>query len=196
MHNQAINFLNQVKSKMPEAFNGVKALDIGSFNVNGSVKDFFKDSTVLGLDLMPGLDVDIVCPANEYNAPNESFDTIISCECWEHNPFYEETILNSIRMLKPKGYFIWTCASTGRPIHGTATQDLIDRKKGQTLQGNKINHWITMPNVKKQNWDNNYYKNITIKDCISLFDYDRVFSKYSFEFDSDHCDLYFWGIKN
>jgi len=31
-------------------------------------------------------------------------------------------------MLKPGGYFIWTCATTGRPVHGTKSQDEIDKK--------------------------------------------------------------------
>ena len=98
-------------------------------------------------------------------------------------------------MLKSGGYFIWTCATTGRPIHGTLSQDAIDKSRGRTSQGNKIIEWKTMPNVKKENWDNEYYKNVTEKDIRSFCDVDKIFSLYEFEVEKNHCDLMFWGIK-
>jgi SAM-dependent methyltransferase len=195
MHKEQINYLNKIKDKFPAAFKNKKVLDIGSFNVNGNEKPWFEDCDFIGLDLLPGLGVDVVCPANEYDAPNNTFDTIISCECWEHNPYYKESIMNAIRMLKSGGYFIWTCATTGRPIHGTKTQDEIDKKNNKTAQGNSTNNWITMPNVKKEGWDNEYYKNLTEQDIREFCDVDSIFSSYSFEIETNHCDLYFWGIK-
>jgi|TARA_R110000796_G_scaffold41645_1_gene102930 SAM-dependent methyltransferase len=194
-HKEQRNFLDKTKLKFPSAFTNCKVLDIGSFDVNGNEKPWFDDCDFIGLDLLPGPGVDVACPANEYDAPNESFDTIISCECWEHNPFYKESIINSIRMLKSGGYFIWSCATTGRPVHGTASQDLIDKSKGKTAQGNKITKWKTMPNVEKVDWDNEYYKNVTEKDIRSFCDIDSIFSSYEFEVEQNHCDLMFWGIK-
>lgn len=107
MHKEQINYLDKIKSKFPEAFRDRKVLDIGSFNVNGNEKPWFENCDFIGLDIGPGPGVDVVCPANEYNEPDNTFDTIISCECWEHNPFYKESILNAIRMLKSGGYFIF-----------------------------------------------------------------------------------------
>ena len=98
-------------------------------------------------------------------------------------------------MLKSGGYFIWTCATTGRPVHGTASQDKIDKSKGVTSQGNKIMEWTTMPNVAKENWDNEYYKNVTEQDIREFCDIDKIFSEYKFEIEENHCDLMFWGIK-
>jgi SAM-dependent methyltransferase len=194
-HKEQKDYLDRVKKEHPKAFKNIKVLDIGSFDVNGNEAPWFDDCEFIGLDLLPGPGVDIACPANEYDAPDETFDTIISCECWEHNPFYKESILNAIRMLKPQGYFIWSCATTGRPVHGTATQDEIDKAKGVTSQGNKIIEWKTMPNVEKENWDNEYYKNVTEEDIRSFCDVDKIFSSYKFEVEPNHCDLYFWGIK-
>lgn len=195
MHKEQIEYLDKVKKQFPDAFKNKKVLDIGSFNVNGNEKPWFEDCDFTGLDLLPGPGVDVACPANEYNEPDETFDTIISCECWEHNPFYKESILNAIRMLKPGGYFIWTCATTGRPVHGTKTQDAIDRSNKKTAQGNSAENWITMPNVEKENWDNEYYKNVTEEDIREFCDVDFIFSSYEFEVNTSHCDLYFWGIK-
>lgn len=194
-HREQKEFLNRMKNKFPTAFKNCKVLDVGSFDVNGNEKPWFENCDFIGLDIGPGNGVDVVCPANEYDAPDESFDTIISCECWEHNPFYKESILNCIRMLKSGGYFIFTCATTGRPVHGTATQDKVDQEKRKTLQGNSFNEWITMPNVFRSDWDNEYYKNITEEDIRNFLDIDLIFSSYEFEIENNHHDLYFWGIK-
>lgn len=195
MHKEQRNYIDELKKRFPEAFENIKVLDIGSFDVNGNEKPWFDNCDFTGLDLLPGPGVDVACPANEYDEPDEAFDTIISCECWEHNPFYKESILNAIRMLKPGGYFIWTCATTGRPVHGTKTQDKIDRKNNKTSQGNSVENWKTMPNVKRENWDNEYYKNITEQDIREFCDVDEIFNTYKFEVEENHCDLYFWGIK-
>lgn len=195
MHKEQINYLNRTKDKFPNAFKNRKVLDIGSFNVNGNEKPWFDDCDFIGLDLLPGPGVDVACPANEYDASDETFDTIISCECWEHNPFYKESIMNAIRMLKPGGYFIWTCATTGRPVHGTKTQDKIDRQNKVTSQGNSVDNWKTMPNVERDDWDNEYYKNVTEEDIREFCDVDLIFNFYNFEIESNHCDLYFWGVK-
>jgi len=195
MHREQREYLDRTKKRFPEAFRNRKVLDIGSFNVNGNEEPWFDSCYFIGLDLLPGPGVDVVCPANEYDAPDESFDTIISCECWEHNPFYRESILNAIRMLKPGGYFIWTCATTGRPEHGTKNQDAIDIKNKMTMQGNSVSNWKIMPNVRKDGWDNNYYKNITEQDIRDFCDVDSIFELYNFEIEKNHCDLYFWGIK-
>jgi SAM-dependent methyltransferase len=194
-HKEQKIFLDKIKQKLPKAFKNCKVLDIGSFNVNGNEKPWFENCDFIGLDIGPGNGVDVVCPANEYDAPNESFDTIISCECWEHNPFYKESIINAIRMLKSGGYFIFTCATTGRPVHGTKTQDKIDREKSVTAQGNTSDNWITMPNVFRDGWDSEYYKNVTEEDVRQCINIEEIFSSHQFEVETNHCDLYFWGIK-
>ena len=55
--------------------------------------------------------------------------------------------------------------------------------------------WKTLPNVSRENWDNDYYKNVTEKMIRDAVDVDKIFSSYEFEIEEDHCDLYFWGIK-
>ena len=195
-HVQQWDFCKKVKNKFPDHFKNIKVLDIGAFDVNGNEAFLFDDCDFIGLDIGPGDGVDVVCPAQEYDAPDNSFDTIISCECWEHNPFYKESIQNAVRMLKPGGLFLFTCATTGRPVHGTATQDAIDIANMKTLQGTDIVEWKTMPNVSREDWDNEYYRNVTEDDVRAAISIDDIFSSYQFEVNTDHCDLYFWGIKN
>jgi len=195
-HKQQKQFIETIKQKFSSAFNNNKVLDIGSFNVNGGEVGYFTNCEIIGLDIGPGPGVDVVCSAHEYNEVDNTFDTIISCECWEHNPFYKESILNAIRMLKPGGAFIFTCATTGRPVHGTLSQDKIDQGRGLTLQGNTFDEWVTMPNVSRKGWANEYYRNVTEEDIRSFLDLDNIFSEYCFEVNDEHCDLYFYGIKN
>lgn len=186
-HKEQVEYVNRIKSKFPKYFINQKVLGIGTFNVCGSEDEFFTDCDYSGLDLGPGPGVDIICPAQDYDAPDETYDTIISCECFEHNPFYKETIINAVRLLKKGGLFLFTCATTGRPVHGV--KSLEDESK------KKFKNWKTMPNVSRENWDNEYYKNLTefdIRKCINI---ESSFETFEFEVELNHCDLYFWGIK-
>ena len=119
-HKEQWVFCGKVKGLHPSYFKDKKVLDIGSFDVNGNEEFLFKNCDFTGLDLEEGDGVDVACPAQEYDAPDETFDTIISCECWEHNPYYKESIQNAIRMLKSGGLFMFTCATTGREVHGVS----------------------------------------------------------------------------
>lgn len=186
-HKEQIEYVNRVKNRFPHFFKNQKVLGIGTFNVCGTEEEYFDDCDYSGLDLGPGEGVDIVCPAQDYEAPNETYDVIISCECWEHNPFYRESIQNAIRMLKSGGFFIFTCATTGRPVHGVRSLEEESKLK--------FPNWKTMPNVIKEDWDNEYYKNLTEDDIRECIDVDDIFKDYQFEINQDHCDLYFWGIK-
>ncbi len=186
-HLEQRDFLSRVKKLFPENFFSVKVLDIGSFNVNGTERDFFSNADITGLDIAEGECVDVVCPAQDYDAPDGSFDTIISCECWEHNPYYKESILNALRMLKSGGLFVFTCATTGRAVHG------VPELEAEAKENNE--NWTTMPNVLTELWDNTYYKNVTISDIEEIIDLHEVFSRYTFEVEVNHGDLYFWGVK-
>ena len=90
-------------------------------------------------------------------------------------------------MLKSGGLFFFTCATTGRAVHGVSWME--------HQCSEHYYNWKTMPNVKRDNWDNDYYKNITEEDVREAIDIDDIFSSYEFEVEEDHFDLYFWGIK-
>lgn len=186
-HIEQHNYVHRVKNKLPHFFKNQKVLGIGTFDVCGTEDKYFDDCDYTGLDLGPGPGVDIVCPAQDYGAPDGTYDVIISCECFEHNPFYKETIQNAVRMLKSGGMLLFTCATTGRPVHGTKSLEEESKEK--------YSNWKTMPNVLREDWDNDYYKNLTeqdIRECINIED---TFSEFEFEVETNHCDLYFWGIK-
>ena len=101
----------------------MRVLEIGSLDINGTIRDLCRDLSIseyIGLDLGDGPGVDVVASGHEFLLNSkEEFDLILSAECLEHNPFWRETIENSIRLLRPKGVMIFSWATTGRAEHGT-----------------------------------------------------------------------------
>ena len=122
-HWQQQEYCRKIRDKFPEYFTNKRVLDIGSLDINGNNPFLFTDCDYFGLDVGEGPNVDVVSVGHIYDAPDATFDIIISTEVFEHDMFYEDTIKNVIRMLKPGGAFIFTCASTGRPEHGTRRSD-------------------------------------------------------------------------
>ena len=105
-HYEQQEFCRRISAKYPKYFTGKKVLDIGSLDINGNNRFFIDSCNYIGLDVGDGPNVDVVQVAHLYDAPDEVFDLIISTEVFEHDMFYEKSIQNIIRMLKPGGYFI------------------------------------------------------------------------------------------
>ena len=173
-HIQQLRFVESVKSRYPDFFKGTQVLEIGSLNINGSVRSFFSAGTYTGIDVGPGPGVDVVCEGQHYDS--DPVDVTISCECFEHNPYWKETFTNMLRLTRVGGLVIMTCATTGRPEHGTVRTTPKDS-----------------PLTVAKGWT--YYQNLTESDMRAHFDFDRLFSSYGFETNPRVSDLYFYGIK-
>jgi hypothetical protein len=95
-------------------------LEIGSLDVNGSVRDLFpRADPYVGIDLAPGRAVDVVATGHDFGR-DECFSAVVTAECLEHDPGWRDTLANIERVLRPGGVLILTCATTGRHEHGTA----------------------------------------------------------------------------
>lgn len=180
MHKQVQDFCLKIKNRYPSYFDNVNVLDVGSLDINGNNRYLFSNATYTGLDLALGANVDIVSPTHFYNAPNAFYDIIISTECFEHDMYYKESIVNIIRMLKPNGAFLFTCASTNRPEHGTERTD----------GGYSAPFLLNMDSTWR-----NYYKNLTENDIKSIDGFTDVWQFYEFEYNPSPGDLYFFGAK-
>jgi hypothetical protein len=117
-HLEQLAFVASVKEKYPHFFNSVPVLEVGSLDINGSVRQFFTDCDYTGIDLAEGPSVDIVAQGQDFDLPDKTFVTSISGECFEHNPYWSETFMNMHRLTS--GILIFTCATEGRHEHGTA----------------------------------------------------------------------------
>ena len=168
-HQQQLDFVQSVKDEFPEYFKGTKVLEIGSLNINGSVRQFFEPDQYTGCDLGEGAGVDIVCQGHELPYPNESFDVVISCECFEHDKHWEKTFQKMIDLVRKGGLVIFSCATIGRPEHGTTRTSPADAP-----------------------FTNDYYRNLREED----FDqFKSSFNSYRFSQCLRPRDLYFWGLK-
>jgi SAM-dependent methyltransferase len=176
-HPQQRAFVRSIRGRFPTFFVGQRVLEVGSLEMkgknNGCVRGFFSGCDYTGLDLREGPGVDVVCPGQDYGAPDNAFDVVISCEVMEHNPHWRETFENMIRLCRPGGLVIMTCACLGRPEHGTTRTS-----KAQAP---------LMP------WE--YYRNLTAKDLSSALHIKKFFSECRFFENFDFCDLYFVGFK-
>ena len=175
MHDQQVNFCKSVKNRFPSHFHKKRVLDIGSGDINGTNNFLFTDCCIIRNDVLPGPNVDVACFAHDLPFVDNSFDTIISTECFEHDKFYDKTLKTIVRLLKPGGLFLFTCASTGREEHGT--------KRTSPTQS-------LTSNIDELS---DYYKNLTEADIREVIDIDNIFHDYEFQYVPG--DLYFYGLK-
>lgn len=194
-HSTQRDFIQYVKDKFPQYFEDAKVLEVGSLDINGTMRSFFDNCDYLGIDVGQGNGVDLVVQGQKYDAPDGTYDVCSSGECFEHNPYWAETFANMVRMCKSGGLVFFTCATTGRKEHGTTRTDP-----------------DSSPLTVNIGWE--YYKNLDENDFRESFEesFDDIFSEYEFHSTVDYdnptkfiekmrtyinpCeDLYFWGIK-
>jgi SAM-dependent methyltransferase len=181
MHKEIANFILFVKGQFWEFFqNRVLVLDIGSGDYNGNNRQFFDIScSYQGNDVFPGRNVDLVYKTSELPFYKPTFDTIITTECFQHDPEYMQSLLKIITILRPGGLFVGSCATTGREEHGT--------KKSLPMQSfgtrGGLSKWKT------------YYKNLTFDEINAVIPFEKHFCAYRVYVNTSSNDLFFWGIK-
>ena len=94
-----------------------KVLDVGSYDVNGTLKPIFEKGNYIGLDMEKGPNVDVVSNAHEIPFQDNHFDIVLSSSCFEHDDMFWETFLEMCRVLKPGGYMYLQAPQNG-PYHG------------------------------------------------------------------------------
>lgn len=171
-HKAQRDFVEKVKRSFPLFFFNSSVIDIGSRDVNGTNRDHFHNCEYVGIDVTEGPNVDVVMPGHEYDS--DPVDVTISTECFEHDMFWDKTIRNMIRLTKNGGLFIFTCASDGRPEHGTRASSEGEEHWDQAL------------------WPD-YYMNLNEAHIRQAINVDKTFSSYGFVVNGS--DLYFFGVK-
>lgn len=173
-HLEQKKFISLVKEKYPDFFSNKKVLEVGSLDINGNTRINFENCHYTGIDVAHGANVDIVCQGQDFDGEDNSFDVVISSEVMEHNPYWVETMNNMIRVCKPNGLIIMSCATTGRKEHGTARTDP-----------------ESSPLTVELGW--NYYKNLTENDFIINGAVEGIESVFWVNWKS--FDLYMLGFK-
>lgn len=175
VHNEANQFVISVKKQMPEFFIGKKVLEVGSLDINGSVRQFFENCDYTGLDLGEGPGVDRIAHVTALATLGrlaETYDVILSIEALEHDNRWATSLRAMVDLLRYDGLLLITCAAPNRPEHGT------------TRTGS----------AEASPFTSDYYRNISVEDFASVLPA-NLFSKSYLGYRGNMDDLYFAGIK-
>lgn len=109
----------------------LRVLDVGGCDVNGTVHASIKaclpetcDVSISAMDIEPGPGVTILGDATDWTfwhelcASGVFYDLVISTEVLEHVQHWPVIIGGARSVLRAGGWFVGTCASTGRAPHG------------------------------------------------------------------------------
>jgi SAM-dependent methyltransferase len=174
-HPEHLGFFAAVAEANRGLFEHGRVLDVGSYDVNGTVRDLFPAVEYVGVDLVDGPGVDVVGYGHELSFPDGHFDVTLSGECFEHDPHWRATFENMVRMTRPGGLVAFTCASRGRPEHGTTRTNTAES-----------------PGTQAAGLD--YYRNLTAADFSGL-PLNEMFSAHQLWYLRTHFDLCFAGIR-
>jgi SAM-dependent methyltransferase len=116
MHHSVMEWVAE-KAKQYD-FSGRAVLEVGSMNINGSVRELFASAAVYqGIDFMPGAGVDLVMNAHELTFPDASFDLVVSTEMLEHDDEFWLSVREMGRVLRPGGLLLLTARGNGFMPH-------------------------------------------------------------------------------
>lgn len=174
-HAEQRAFFEAVRKANVDLVASASVLEIGSYDVNGSMRQLLGGGSYVGVDLADGPGVDVVGYGHELEYESSRFDIAVSGECFEHDPFWPATFSNMARMVRPGGLVAFTCAGRGRPEHGT--------QRTEPLHS---------PGTQSRGED--YYRNLRAKD-FRHFPLERLFDAHHFWYQASSQDLYFVGVR-
>jgi SAM-dependent methyltransferase len=121
MTTQIYQWAQEVRDAHIHKIEGMKVLEIGALNINGSVRDIFEQDEVLyiGTDMMAGPGVDTVIDGHDLMDLYEpkSFDLVICLETFEHDINFWVTLSNIRRLTKPGGFLMISTPTFKFPLH-------------------------------------------------------------------------------
>lgn len=117
MHSEAFEYVGKFATRKK-----ISIVEVGSKNVNYTVRPHFPAADYCGVDAQPGDCVDVVASGVDWQ-PDALVDMVICCEVFEHTPLWRQIVANAYHMLKPGGRAVFTCAGPGRYVHGVNIDD-------------------------------------------------------------------------
>src|SRR2546422_3537443 len=103
MHEWNYLWWQKAKAMHPDLFRTKRVLEVGSYNINGSVREHFTLCDYTGVDWRPGPGVDVIALAHDMNF-EQPFDVVVSAQMLEHDPYWKDSIRAMVLQLKPDGH--------------------------------------------------------------------------------------------
>lgn len=174
-HPAQLDFFAMAHLFFPNHFEG-RVIDIGSLDINGGPHRNISPREYVGVDLAEGPNVNLVSRGEDVDLPSGHFDVAMSSECFEHNPNWRDTFRNMYRLTRPGGLVVFSCATWGRPEHGTTRSD----------------GGYSAPFVVEQGSE--HYENVSELSVLGISA--RLgFSEAWTLVEPAHCDLFFAGLR-
>jgi len=126
MHAPAMDYVFQSFHTWRKDRTNLDILEIGSLDINGSVRPIFKpfQTNYFGIDMQEGPGVDLVIDAVAFRNEGD-YDVVVCAEVFEHTPDWKKIITNTYINLRPGGLFVATMAGEGRPPHSAIDENPI-----------------------------------------------------------------------
>jgi SAM-dependent methyltransferase len=138
MHPFAYEFVATVAPNRPRG----PVLEIGSKNINGSIRSLFGGNFYLGIDCVEGIGVDLVADGKTFKWEHQ-FATIVCCEVLEHLFDGEALCKNVYKLLEKGGLFIITAAHNPRRPHSAVDGGPL--REGEfyaNVQEDELKEWL------------------------------------------------------
>jgi len=122
MHFENRLFWQRCAQRYPHYFNDPsRVVEFGSFNINGSIRDWCNCSDYTGVDWIAGPCVDLVCFAHEVPFEPETFDTVLSASMLEHDLYWEKSLAKMVEVMKRDGILAISWGASRNPPHNFET---------------------------------------------------------------------------
>lgn len=140
MHTEAYRFVQMVAESLGPR---ESVVEIGSRNVNGTIRPLFTGVPYIGIDAVPGVGVDVVANGATF-ALRRPIDTVVCCEVLEHTDEAEAIVANALGILQPLGSLLITCAAPPRALHSAV--DGCQLRAGEFYRNvapHELEHWVS-----------------------------------------------------
>lgn len=118
MHFENRLFWQRCSERYPRYFNDPsKVIEFGSYNINGTIRDWCKCSDYTGVDWIAGPCVDLISMAHEVSFAPETFDTVLSASMLEHDPFWRNSLAKMVEVMKKDGILAISWGAALNPPH-------------------------------------------------------------------------------
>lgn len=148
-------------------------LEIGSLNVNGSIREHFTTSRTpeiqghpeyafyVGIDVAEGEGVDIVADGADFELGLGRWNCVVTTGALEHTPRAREIVFNAYRLLRPGGTFLCSAAGTEFTPHSCygGHEGPEDGEYYQNITGADMEAWLTEAG----------FKTFDVRDDVDLF---------------------------